>query len=77
MACPLAVMSLQEERVVAQIAMRTYDRYIAPKRLVSACYLVTFFLNSYLRRRHGIEGPFLTAYREGSFHYLLIAADRI
>jgi geranyl diphosphate 2-C-methyltransferase len=25
----------------------------------------------------GIEGPFLTAYREGSFHYLLIAADRI
>lgn len=25
----------------------------------------------------GIEGPFLTAYREGSFHYLLIAADRV
>ncbi|GLZ28582.1 methyltransferase [Lentzea sp. NBRC 105346] len=25
----------------------------------------------------GIEGPFLTAYRENSFHYLLIAADRI
>ncbi|KAA9163635.1 methyltransferase domain-containing protein [Amycolatopsis acidicola] len=25
----------------------------------------------------GIEGPFLDAYREGSFHYLLIAADRI
>jgi len=25
----------------------------------------------------GIETPFLTAYREGSFHYLLIAADRI
>ncbi|HEX5403706.1 MAG TPA: geranyl diphosphate 2-C-methyltransferase [Pseudonocardiaceae bacterium] len=25
----------------------------------------------------GIEGPFLAAYREGSFHYLLIAADRI
>jgi geranyl diphosphate 2-C-methyltransferase len=25
----------------------------------------------------GIEQPFLTAYREGSFHYLLIAADRI
>ncbi|GAB3467349.1 geranyl diphosphate 2-C-methyltransferase [Actinophytocola sediminis] len=24
----------------------------------------------------GIEDPFLTAYREGSFHYLLIAADR-
>jgi hypothetical protein len=24
----------------------------------------------------GIEQPFLTAYREGSFHYLLIAADR-
>jgi geranyl diphosphate 2-C-methyltransferase len=26
--------------------------------------------------RTGIEGPFLTAYREGSFHYLLIVADR-
>jgi geranyl diphosphate 2-C-methyltransferase len=26
--------------------------------------------------RTGIEEPFLTAYREGSFHYLLIAADR-
>jgi geranyl diphosphate 2-C-methyltransferase len=25
----------------------------------------------------GIEDPFLNAYREGSFHYLLIAADRI
>jgi len=25
----------------------------------------------------GIEGPFLTAYREGSFHYLLIAADKV
>lgn len=25
----------------------------------------------------GIEAAFLTAYREGSFHYLLIAADRI
>ncbi|ALG09629.1 geranyl diphosphate 2-C-methyltransferase [Kibdelosporangium phytohabitans] len=25
----------------------------------------------------GIEDPFLTAYKEGSFHYLLIAADRI
>jgi geranyl diphosphate 2-C-methyltransferase len=25
----------------------------------------------------GIEGPFLTAYREGSFHYLLIAADHV
>ncbi|MFF7726846.1 geranyl diphosphate 2-C-methyltransferase [Streptomyces sp. NPDC008001] len=25
----------------------------------------------------GVEEPFLTAYKEGSFHYLLIAADRI
>ena len=25
----------------------------------------------------GIEGPFLTAYREGSFHYLMIVADRV
>ena len=25
----------------------------------------------------GIETPFLTAYKEGSFHYLLIAADKI
>jgi geranyl diphosphate 2-C-methyltransferase len=25
----------------------------------------------------GIEGPFLAAYREGSFHYLLIAADYV
>ncbi|MGW0737623.1 geranyl diphosphate 2-C-methyltransferase [Streptomyces sp. NPDC002851] len=25
----------------------------------------------------GIEDPFLTAYKEGSFHYLLIVADRI
>lgn len=29
------------------------------------------------RERTGIEDPFLTAYREGSFHYLLIAADRV
>lgn len=25
----------------------------------------------------GVEDPFLTAYKEGSFHYLLIAADRM
>lgn len=25
----------------------------------------------------GVEGPFLTAYKEGSFHYLLIVAERI
>jgi geranyl diphosphate 2-C-methyltransferase len=25
----------------------------------------------------GVEAPFLTAYKEGSFHYLLIVADRI
>jgi len=25
----------------------------------------------------GIEDPFLTAYKEGSFHYLLIAADKV
>ncbi|MPY77292.1 MAG: methyltransferase domain-containing protein [Actinophytocola sp.] len=25
----------------------------------------------------GIEDPFLTAYRDGSFHYLLIAADKV
>ncbi|MDX6680573.1 MAG: geranyl diphosphate 2-C-methyltransferase [Solirubrobacteraceae bacterium] len=25
----------------------------------------------------GVEDPFLTAYREGSFHYLLIVADRV
>ena len=25
----------------------------------------------------GIEDPFLTAYREGSFHYLLIVADYV
>ncbi|MFC5720771.1 geranyl diphosphate 2-C-methyltransferase [Streptomyces gamaensis] len=25
----------------------------------------------------GVEDPFLTAYKEGSFHYLLIAADRV
>ena len=25
----------------------------------------------------GVEDPFLTAYKEGSFHYLLIVADRI
>jgi geranyl diphosphate 2-C-methyltransferase len=27
--------------------------------------------------RTGIKDPFLTAYKEGSFHYLLIAADRV
>jgi geranyl diphosphate 2-C-methyltransferase len=25
----------------------------------------------------GVEDPFLTAYHEGSFHYLLIAADYV
>ena len=25
----------------------------------------------------GVEDPFLTAYREGSFHYLLIVADYV
>ncbi len=33
-------------------------------------------LRSQWAERTGIEDAFLTAYREGSFHYLLIAADR-
>lgn len=34
-------------------------------------------LRSHSSLATGIEEPFLTAYREGSFHYLLIAADRV
>jgi geranyl diphosphate 2-C-methyltransferase len=34
-------------------------------------------LRSHSELATGIEEPFLTAYREGSFHYLLIVADRV
>lgn len=34
-------------------------------------------LRSHSELSTGIEDPFLTAYRQGSFHYLLIVADRV
>jgi len=61
-----------------------YFRALTANRLVpiSVVDLTTATIPYWELRAHssvatGIEEAFLTAYREGSFHYLLIAADRI
>lgn len=45
----------QVEREVALAAMRTYERIVEGKRLLGGCYLLSFFLNQYLKREKGIE----------------------
>lgn len=62
----------------------TYFREMAANRLVPAAVVdLTEATIPYWEMRAkspvatGIEGPFLEAYRNGSFQYLLIAADRV
>lgn len=45
----------QMEREVALVAMRTHERIVEGKRLLGACYLLSFFLHQYLKREKGIE----------------------
>lgn len=45
----------QSEREVAQISMRAHERIVKGKRLLGACYLLSFFLHQYLKREKGIE----------------------
>lgn len=45
----------QMEREVALVAMRTHERIVEGKRLLGGCYLLSFFLNQYLKREKGIE----------------------
>ncbi|HEY0696782.1 MAG TPA: geranyl diphosphate 2-C-methyltransferase [Micromonospora sp.] len=61
-----------------------YFRALAANRLVpisvvdlTAATIPSWELRARSSLATGIEDPFLTAYREGSFHYLLIAADRV
>jgi len=45
----------QSEREVAQVSMRAHERIVKGKRLLGACYLLSFFLHQYLKREKGIE----------------------
>lgn len=45
----------QSEREVAQVSMRAHERIVKGKRLLGACYLLSFFLHQYLKRKKGIE----------------------
>lgn len=50
----LATLS-QSEREVAQVYMRAHERIVKGKRLLGACYLLSFFLHQYLKREKNIE----------------------
>lgn len=45
----------QSEREVAQVSMLAHERIVKGKRLLGACYLLSFFLHQYLKREKGIE----------------------
>ncbi len=45
----------QSEREVAQVSMRAHERIVKGKRLLGACYLLSFFLHQYLKREKSIE----------------------
>lgn len=45
----------QSEREVAQVSMRAHECIVKGKRLLGACYLLSFFLHQYLKREKGIE----------------------
>lgn len=43
------------DAILAQIALRLYQRFVLPARFVGGCYHLTFFLEAHLRRRHSIK----------------------
>lgn len=43
------------DAIVAQVALRLYQRFVLPTRFVGGCYHLTFFLEAHLRRRHSIK----------------------
>ena len=45
----------QFEREVAQVSILAHERIVKGKRLLGACYLLSFFLHQYLKREKGIE----------------------
>jgi geranyl diphosphate 2-C-methyltransferase len=74
-----------DEHYICNIHPRSeYFKALAANNLVpinvidlTACTIPYWELRAQSSVATGIEKAFLTAYREGSFHYLLIAADRI
>lgn len=44
----------QDEKVVAEVAMATFNSVVIKLGMTEACYNLSFFLSEYLRRKHGI-----------------------
>jgi hypothetical protein len=44
-----------EEKIIAEVAQKTYDKVVCELRMTEACYNLAFFLFEYLRRKHAIE----------------------
>ncbi len=44
-----------EEAMIARIAYDTYYKFVRPTRLIGGCYLISFFLNAFLRHERGIR----------------------
>ncbi|WP_394829480.1 geranyl diphosphate 2-C-methyltransferase [Pendulispora albinea] len=79
-----AVIQIDERYTCNVHARSEYFRALAANNLVpinvvdlTAATLPYWKLRAKSSVATGVEDAFLTAYREGSFHYLLIAADRI
>jgi len=44
----------EDERKIFEVSYATFNDIIAPNKLTSRCYLISFFLTEYLRERHDV-----------------------
>jgi len=51
-----------DELVVAQTAIRLFERFILPKRYTGGCYLTSMILHRYLADEHGVETEVVVGY---------------
>lgn len=51
-----------EDRVVAEVAIRAFDRFVDRFRATGMCYRLSFFLTEYLWEEHGIQAEPVVGY---------------
>ncbi|MDV4153859.1 MULTISPECIES: hypothetical protein [Rhizobium] len=49
-------------RIVAEVAVNLFDRFILPRRFTGACYQITMTLEKYLFEAHGISSNTVVGY---------------
>lgn len=61
-----------EEKVVADVAQRVFDRFVVPNRAMGMCYRLAFFLAELLADRHGMTSVPVVGYvNDGTVDFMV------